>query len=316
MTGIFSTWQPIYAERGMATFPVGEAKKPCIRGWQKIGPKVSAELAKKFLAADALGYLTGRRSGVTVLDIDTTDQKIAQDAIRQHGHPAIITRTASGKLHLLYRYNGEGRRIRPWTELPIDILGDNSYALAAPSKFATGTYEIIHGHLDDLDRLTPMRLAGPGRPHIEKGARNNALWRHCMRQAHHCDDFDALLDVARTFNESCQPPLEENEVLKSAESAWNYTERGQNRFGQHGAYFPIEEVVTMQNDADAFFLLGFLRAHNGPWATFMCTNSLAETFGWDRRRLADARSRLIELGKMKPVRQAGRGHPALFQWTD
>ena len=24
MSGIFSTWQPIYAERGIATFPVGE----------------------------------------------------------------------------------------------------------------------------------------------------------------------------------------------------------------------------------------------------------------------------------------------------
>src|SRR5262249_50773433 len=45
--------------------------------------------------------------------------------MRRHGQPVIITRTASGKLHLLYRYNGEGRRIRPFPDLPIDILGDN-----------------------------------------------------------------------------------------------------------------------------------------------------------------------------------------------
>jgi len=156
VSGVFSEWQPKYASHGIATFPVGEAKKPSIRSWQKIGLKGSAELAEKFIDADALGYVTGRRSNITVLDIDTTDEKIAEDAIRQHGQPAIIIRTASGKFHYLYRYNGEHRRIRPWPELPIDQLGDNGYALAAPSKIATGSYEIIHGHLRDLDLLKPM----------------------------------------------------------------------------------------------------------------------------------------------------------------
>src|SRR5262245_17291774 len=138
MTGIFATWQPQYAERGIATFPIGEAKTPRIKGWQKIGLRGSAELASKFSDADALGYVTGRRSNITVLDIDSTEEKIAEDAVRQHGHPAIITRTASGKLHLQYRYHGERRRIRPFRGLPIDILGDNGYALAAPSRLQTG----------------------------------------------------------------------------------------------------------------------------------------------------------------------------------
>jgi hypothetical protein len=324
MSGIFSRWQPEYAARGIATFPVGETKKPGIRGWQKVGLNGSAELARKFTNADALGYVTGRRSNVTVLDIDTTDEGVAANAIRRHGQPRIILRTASGKFHHLYRHNGERRRIRPWPDLPIDLLGDNGYALAAPSKLATGSYEIIHGHLDDLDRLTPMEGRGEMReaakgeqPHIiRKGARNNALWRHCMRQAHHCDNFDAMLDVARTFNEGCQPVLEEGETMKIAQSAWGYTERGENRFGQHGAWFPIEEIAVMSAEPDAFALLAFLRAHNGPLATFMCTNTLSEQFRWNLRRLQTARSRLIEYGYMTPVRQAGRDHPALFRWTD
>src|SRR6516225_4010178 len=140
MSGIFSRWQPRYAEHGIATFPIGEAKKPRIRGWQKVGLKGSTELANKFGDVDALGYVTGRRSNVTVLDIDTTDEKVAEDAIRRHGQPAIVTRTVSGKSHLLYRYNGEVRRIRPWPELPIDLSGDNGYALAAPSQLVTGSY--------------------------------------------------------------------------------------------------------------------------------------------------------------------------------
>ena len=206
MSGIFSRWQPRYAEHGIATFPVGEAKKPSIRRWQKVGLKGSAELANKFGDTNALGYVTGRRSNVTVLDIDTTEEKIAEDAIRKHGQPTIITRTASGKLHCLYRYNGERRRIRPWgREIPIDVLGDNGYVLAPPSKLEKGSYEIIHGHFDDLDNLKPMagfediqatkpasRLQGMR----EHDGRNNAL-------------FAAIGPTAREINlagGTCQRP--------------------------------------------------------------------------------------------------------------
>jgi hypothetical protein len=61
MSGIFSTWQPIYAEHGIATFPVGHAKKPGVRGWQRVGLKGSADLAAKFEDADALEALPDGR---------------------------------------------------------------------------------------------------------------------------------------------------------------------------------------------------------------------------------------------------------------
>src|SRR5262249_17930456 len=99
--GLFSEWQPIYAERGKATVPVDETKKPRIRGWQKVGLRGSAELANKFADVDALGYVTGRRSNVTVLDVDTIDERLAENAARKHRQPAIAIRTASGKRHLL-----------------------------------------------------------------------------------------------------------------------------------------------------------------------------------------------------------------------
>jgi hypothetical protein len=324
----FSRWQPAYAAHGIATFPVTAEKKPAIKGWQRVGIKGSAALASK-KDSDAFGYVTGQRSNVTVLDIDTTDARVVEDAIRRHGQPRIIKRTASSKFHLLYRYNGERRRIRPWAALPIDVLGDNGYALAAPSSLAAGSYEIVHGHIDDLDRLSVMRHTPAPAPAVAPapaptqvvasvigvGQRNNTLWRHCMRQAHHCDDFDALLDVARTFNVGLITPLEDAEVMRVAQSAWDYTERGQNRLGQHGAWFPTEEIGDLLQEQDVLFLLAFLRANQGPSATFMCANGLAETLGWGRKRLAAARHRLIELGYMRPVRRARRGVSAMFQWN-
>jgi hypothetical protein len=323
MSGIFAMWQAAYAERGIATFPVGNAKKPAVKRWQRIGLKGSTVLATKFQDADAFGYVTGRRSDVTVLDIDTTDERIADDAIQRHGLPVIVIRTASGKRHFLYKYGGERRRIRPFRELPIDILGDNGYAIAPPSKLNNGSYEIIHGHFDDLDRLVPLvgidiaetPPPSPAALAIPTGQRNASLWRHCMRQARGCNNFEALVNIARAFNESCSPPLGDTEVMATARSAWRYETEGNNRFGQRGAFFPTQEIVSMVPDQDAFFLLAFLRANQGPTATFMCANGLTETFGWHRLRLANARRRLLELGYIRAIRQAGRGAPALFRWV-
>jgi hypothetical protein len=333
MSGIFTEFQPRYAEHRIATFPVSETKRPLTKYWPKVGLRGSAELASKFDGANAFGFLCGRRSNVTIVDVDTVDEKITEDAIRRHGEPGVVVRTASGKCHLLYRYNGERRRIRPWPGLPIDLLGDGGFAVAAPSKIATGSYEIVHGRLDDLDQLTPMvgleieatdpdpnpaAIGEPPRPRpISQGRRNNEIWRWCMRNAHLCDDRMELVDMARAYNDQhCTPPLTGEEILSTASSAWAITERGDNHFGQHGCYFRTDEIVSMLHDQDALILLAFLKAHNGPWATFMCANGLTEDLGWDRHRLADARRRLIELGYVIQVRRATQGHPALFQWAD
>src|SRR5262249_39790160 len=95
------------------------------------------------------------------------------------------------------------------------------------------------------------------------------------------------------------------------------TERGENRFGQHGAWFPADEVTNLVYDEqDVFLLLAFLRSHNGPQSTFMVANDgLARLLRWRPERVAAARRRLIELGYIVMLKQAGRGHAALFRWA-
>jgi len=311
---VFSEAQPIYAEHGIATFPVTADKRPAVQGYLRTGLKGSQALAAKFGNAPALGFVTDERNGVTVLDIDTPDERTLANALERHGRTPLIGRTGSGKFHAYYRYNGEPRRIRPWPGREIDILGRGGMVIAPPSKVARGSYNFIEGNLDEVHRLPVLRnleLAPP----VKQGARNNELWRHCMRNAHHVESFDDLLDVARTFNDNCEPPLEDFEVISAARSAWEKTERGLNRFVQHGAWFPLDEVNRMIDEQDAALLLMFMRAHQEPEATFMCANGLAEKFGWTRKRLADARGRLIGLGYLAPIRQAGPKTPALFRWT-
>jgi len=308
----FPKWQAAYAEHGVATYPIAD-KIPAIRAPQRLGLTGSTKLATQFPAAEAFGFDAGPRNRITVVDVDSTDERVLAGALSTYGHTPFISRTPSGGFHAWYRHNGENRQIRPVPN--VDILGRGN-VVAPPSRVTKGTYHIIQGGLDDLDRLPTMRQPAKATSSVPKGKRNTALWRQCMRHAHHCDDFNALLDVAHTFNESCcLPHLEEAEVMKVAKSAWGYTERGQNRFGQHGAWFPIEEVTRLVCEQDAFLLLAFLRSHNGPRSDFMIANGLADLLGWTRKRLAAARLRLLELDYVRCVRGARQRRTAVYRWA-
>ena len=57
VTGVFKKWQSLYAEKGIATFPVNDNKKPCTKGYDRVGLNGSAELAEKFSEAEAFGFL-------------------------------------------------------------------------------------------------------------------------------------------------------------------------------------------------------------------------------------------------------------------
>jgi hypothetical protein len=336
--GAFARAQSVWAEHKVATFPVKENKVAAIEHYAHIGLAASAKLVRKFPNAPALGFVAGPRSKITVLDVDTTDENVLSDGLARHGASPFIVRTGSGKFHAYYRWGGERRRIRPWDDLPIDIIG-GGVLVVPPSQVATGKYEIIAGTLDDINRLPQgtwltdkflqrqqfKRDVDTGI--IHNGRRGDTLWRHCMRNAKSCDDFDTLLDVARTFDaNSCMPPIQTDQggdkrVFDTAKSAWDITQRGMNRFGLHGVFFPDDEAAELvENDVDAFVLLAFLRSHNGPSAIFMCTNTTASKIGcggrkWSHERLATARCRLIDLGYVTQVRKAGRGHPAFFKWT-
>jgi len=227
VTGVFQEWQPVYAEHGVATFPVNDNKVPAVRNYGRIGINASSSLASRFGSA-ALGFMCGRRSGITVLDVDTTDERVLADAVDRHGKTPIVARSGSGHFQAWYRYAGERRLIRPRRDVPIDILG-GGYVVAPPSRVAKGSYEFIAGSLDDLESLPTLNDAPPAFPadvpadwgQMRDGnGRNNALFRLLGRSVRNCDDFEQLLDYAQTRNAELGEPMPEMEVLKVAKSVW------------------------------------------------------------------------------------------------
>src|SRR5262249_38560113 len=94
------------------------------------------------------------------------------------------------------------------------------------------------------------------------------------------------------------------------------TERGENRFGRYGVWFPTNEANELiTSSIDDFVLLSYLRANQGPDATFWIANGLAETFGWSRQRLAAARESIIQRGYVRRLRAAANNQPALYRWA-
>jgi primase-like protein len=110
-----------------------------------------------------------------------------------------------------------------------------------------------------------------------------------MRHAHHCDDRDTMIDMARTFNERCVPPLSDGEVIEIVDSARSYTARGENRFGMTGSWLPTDTVYAVTADPYLCTLVTFLQAENRPNRTFLVADGLAKRLGWPRRKFTLAR---------------------------
>jgi hypothetical protein len=311
--GLFAVWQPRYATVGLPIFPLA-GKKPLIRGYLRLGLRGSAELVRKYPDCTSFGLVVGWRTAITVLDIDSPDERQLKAALAKFGDTPFLVRSGRGHFQAWYRHNGEGRRIRPIHDLPIDILG-KGLVVVAPSVGTLTSYKIIKGSLDDLRRLPAMQHAHPepARRRLERavrpGSRNEALFRFALLQAQHVDDDEALLDVVQTENQNaCDPPLPDVEVRKIVCSAWRYQTEGRNLVG--GKFVPatveeVDELAAASPDALAL-LLRLRRLHQGR-AGFVLGKATAKHLGWTLPRFRAARARLEERGHIRCIHRGGLG---------
>jgi len=282
----YQHWQADYAAHGVATFPVDANKRPMVSRYGGFGLVGSAKIASKFGHAPAIGFMCGKRNGITVLDVDCKDERVLADALDRHGKSGVVVRSGSGNFQAWYKHNSERRRIRPDRNVPIDILG-NGFVVAPPSQSAKGSYQFISGSLDDLDRLPVMqnvrveawdnsRLVAE----VKQGQRNNKLFSACLEAARHCDDFDTLCDVARTRNSEFLPPLEAGEVMRTAASAWKYETEGRNYIGGMRAVFSTADVLPLMADPHVGMLVVWAKARFKPDSHFWIADGLAGKFRW------------------------------------
>mgnify|MGYP001254435663 CR=1 FL=1 len=328
--GVFAEWQPAYDEAGIVTFPVDAvAKRPRVEHYNKIGRRGSAQLAAKFGEVNALGFMCGARNNLSIVDIDECDEGLVADVFGRLGASPIVARTASGKFHVWYRHNGEGRKIRCdlFPGRAIDILG-GGYALAPPSQSEKGGYEFIEGSLADLSRLRAMasidvpanddpEITGRGQDcdGAEEGERNITLLRICGKAAPSCGSLDALTAYALEMNAGgLWPPLPEGEVRRTAQSAWKYQAEGRNGFaGDRWVQIERGAHEILRTNPDAAYLYQMLRAEH--WGRDFCiTNSWSASLPLSLERLQNARKFLLLHKLIRCVRKHKRGHAALYRF--
>lgn len=133
----------------MPVFPCNPATKtPLVKDWQKVAA-LDTETIKNWWAAwpDAMvGAVTGKVSGIAVVDIDTKDgtsaDEKAQKLEAEHGKlfPAFATRTPSGGLHFgFYIPKGIDIRNSAGKLAPcVDVRGTGGYVIFAGSVRADG----------------------------------------------------------------------------------------------------------------------------------------------------------------------------------
>jgi hypothetical protein len=285
-----------------------------------MGHQASNELILKFGSADALGFVLGVKSKITVLDVDTRDESVLADALSRHGQTPIIIRSGSGHHQAWFKHGGERRDTSTWRRrgLPIEVLG-GGFVVAPPSRGSLGPYRFLQGSLDDVANLPLMkgvepllRCTGGVSDEVgQKTPRNSSLWRQCMLLAKGCSNRDELLQHALSVNSEFASPLDRSEVEKLADSAWRYEETGRNWISS-GAVVAIKHVEVdevMGENPDAFLLLTkLMRTHWG--RAFVVANAMARIMppkGWTVKRFASARKYLETRGHIKLVTPAVQG---------
>ena len=301
--------QAAYAQHHIATYPLTARKTPAVRGYDRIGAPYSAKLATRFPDAMAGGFVAGPHSRVTVIDIDSPDDRLVEEIQKRFGVTPLQVRTPSGGRHLYYRHAGEARRIKPLPD--VDVLGGGN-VVAALSVVPKGRYDLERGTLDALAKLPQMQEAQQIRV-INKGVRNNTLFRHCQAIVDYCDTLDQLLDAARTWADGrLAEPLPEAEVIKTANSVWNFR-GGRRRVMQNIVEKPCWGALIANPKTLALF--SYLSAENGPNSTFMVADDLGPARNWPRRLVPDARKALLDLGVIRCVRRRGKNAAALYRWS-
>lgn len=310
MTGAFPALQAMYAQHRVAVYPLTASKTPAVKAYDRIGAPYSEQLAIRFPEATAAGFVAGPRNRITVVDIDSADDRLVAELQDRYGMTPLQVMTPSGGRHLYYRHNGEVRRIRPLPK--VDILGAGN-VVAALSVVPKGIYQIERGSLEDLDRLPPLLREAPRAPtSVPTGKRNESLFHYCRRTANVCDDLDQLLDAARTWADGrLAEPLPAAEVVKTATSAWRYR-GGRKAIMHHIVEAPVYASLVANTDALALF--AYLSAENGQDADFMIADGLGKARGWPYRFVPAARRALLDLGIIVCTRPARRGAPALYRW--
>lgn len=256
-----------YRRGGWCPIPIKEGSKQTALG--QLAPYLERRATAEELRAwswPGVGIVTGRVSGVLILDVDGPE---GEAELKKHGHPITpMVRTANGGLHLYFRHPDHDVRTGIRVAPGLDVKASGGYVVAPPSVGANGKpYEWIVS-IDEAELADPpewlIRLLGARQrkgpaptvgEQIPKGQRNKdlasiagSMRRRGMGEA----EILAALQVAN--ERRCSPPLDAVEVEKISASVARYEPAGDVvhvSFNGHGGAHPPREGYLCTDTGNA-----------------------------------------------------------------
>ena len=241
-----------FESQGCSVFPLEpRSKKPYAallpdHSWKEFQTRRATpeEIRHWFaVAPDAnLALVCGSISGVIVIDVDGEEgQKWFQENVP--AKPNLFQYTSSkSKFHAFYKHPGAHVRVAPSVAVvnQIDVRGDASYVVIAPSIHPTGaqySLSALHGFtgMDSLVPVPDVKLSrdSSGEYHsapamtfdgliegdVEAGSRNSTLTSICGRLYGKGMSTEEVVLYAHAWNsQHCKPPLPQREVETIARS--------------------------------------------------------------------------------------------------
>lgn len=230
-----------YAVHGYSVMPIRKNKLPLLASWKKYqehaADDVQIEAWWKKAPNANIGVLTGKVSGITVVDIDMSNgTSVALDTFPK----TYTVKTPTGGYHLYYAYAPEIQQTaNTFPQFPhVDIRNDGGYVIAPPSrcdymkekKRVVGSYKVEHNYpvaafpleLFNLGKKTRASNLLKNFKVMEDGdGRNNALTKaigRLLKVTMPSEYEEVAWPVALSLNAQFKTPLSEKEVRATFDS--------------------------------------------------------------------------------------------------
>ena len=237
-----------YAEYHWSVIPIrAYDKRPLIK-WQEFQQRRASEAEinewyQRGTNANG-GIVTGKGSGIVVLDIDFQhggDKSLATWE-QQHGPlpRTVEVKSGGGGRHLYFKHPGGVVHNKVGLAPGIDLRGDGGCIVAPPSSHPSGNaYLWLIGHgpgeipIAELPSWLLTLVTGKGqtaghtiqywqqlvRTGVTKGARNDTIASLAGHLLWHGVDGDVVQELLLCWNRiRCQPPLVDEEVIRTMQS--------------------------------------------------------------------------------------------------
>lgn len=318
----FANYALNYHDLGLAIVPcVGKAPKVSWKKYQSKTPSLATiyRWMRLFPAAN-IGLITGKISGITVIDCDDPNLSLAE-LEAEFGESKFVVSTPSGGRHLYYSFNKENSKTG--YKKKIDVKGEGGLIIA-PYSFnpvKKTHYIITKGSFDDLTRLNALKpnllsKANITRAHargivgsssivnesdfkIAEGQRNNYLFNQLRKAANNHQNYQSFEDFAFEVNAfSFEQSLDEDEVKRTAQNVWKLKEEGKLITKSEGFVLAKyeAEIVRLRKEPRALALLLELKYHHLGVRSVFCIaqDAMAKKLGWNKKSLVRAIEILIE----------------------